>query len=110
LNIKKNHLHKIIYRSFSGVCIIGIISVIVILVLSEPQLQKVDDLNYLSSEEIINPEKAVLVQYMTARNSKLSIEIASFQAEVILDVAEKLSVSPALINGIIEKESCQAPG
>jgi hypothetical protein len=74
-------------------------------VLTEPAFQQTNDLDHLAQEVIINPEVRILTEYQIARNSKLPVEIAQLQAQVILAAATKHKMEPALIVGLIETES-----
>lgn len=74
-------------------------------VLTEPAFQQTKDLDHLAQEVIINPEVKILTEYQIARNSKLPVEIAQLQAQVILAAAAKHKMEPALIVGLIETES-----
>jgi len=75
------------------------------IVLTEPAFQQTKDLDHLAQEVVINPEVKILTEYQIARNSKLPVEIAQLQAQIILAAAAKHKMEPALIVGLIETES-----
>jgi len=63
------------------------------------------DLTALTQVVKVNPEVRVVAKYMKTRNSKLPIEIAELQAQVLVDTASKERLPVELLVGITETES-----
>ena len=54
---------------------------------------------------VIDPDIAVLANYIKARNSKMPIELAKVEADVIINSSKEAGVDYVIVNGIIEKET-----
>ena len=85
-----------------------IISIILLLVIVGVVSETYDtppDPSHKAQEVTVDPEVKILTEYQKLRSSRIPIEIAQLQAELIVDAAHKAELPVELLVGIISAET-----
>lgn len=100
---KRNHTGPL--AKLAAIIVLVFVMIMTGVLMYEPATQPIKDLNHKASEVKVDPEVEILTLYQKSRNSRLPIELAKIQAELIIQVAAAEKYPVELLVGIIEAET-----